>query len=95
MQFFDILVEKDLQLLWNIQNYIRCHERLESFFGHIVSRHPWNDIGALTWVFFIIGVLEFGLVHFWVVISNLIFCYCKFVFIYLFLINLPVYFVLS
>jgi len=36
----------------------------------LVSKYPWKDITIIVWCFFIIGLIELGIRHFWVVVLN-------------------------
>jgi membrane-associated phospholipid phosphatase len=43
--------------------------------SRIISKHPWQDISSMIWLIFIIGLLEIGSKHFWVVMLNLAACF--------------------
>jgi hypothetical protein len=74
---YDDMIEKDLELLWVINDYISSTPRLQDFFGKIVSKYPWKDVVVVVWCFFAIGISEIGRNHFWVVVMNLIFAISK------------------
>ena len=67
------MIEKDLELLWNIQDYFRRTSWLDSMMSKIVSKYPLQDIGVIVWCFFVIGVIEIGRHHFWIASFNLVF----------------------
>ena len=74
---YDEVVEKDLDLLWAILEWVSRSPRLDNIMQKIVSKHPWQDIACIPWLFSIVGFLEFGFPHFWVVTVNLFFAFGK------------------
>ena len=68
---YEDVVEKDLSLLWAILDWVAKSPRLDNFLQKIISKHPWQDIACIPWLFSIFGYLEFGFPHFWVVVVNL------------------------
>ncbi len=75
---FNEMIQKDLELLWAMQDYIRRTPWLERSMASIVSKHPWQDICAIIWLFFAFGIAEIGVKHFWVVMMNLSAAFCKY-----------------
>jgi hypothetical protein len=63
----DAIVEIDIENLWRIQEYFESEPKMNSWMTSIVSKHPWNDICALIWLISLLGFLEIGWKHFWVV----------------------------
>ena len=39
---YEEMIEKDLELIWSILNFVRSHEWLDDFMARIVSKHPWQ-----------------------------------------------------
>ena len=76
---FEKVIEKDLELLWLIQDVCRRRPAFDRFMSKLVSKYPWNDIINIIWVVFVIGVIETGMIYFWVVLGNLVVVYCKLV----------------
>jgi hypothetical protein len=70
---YDDMIEKDLELLYAVQDYITNTPWLHEFFMRIISKYPWKDVVIVVWFFFIIGVIEVGRNHFWIVAMNLMF----------------------
>lgn len=71
MTWWDSFIEADLQLLWEIQDWVYRRPWLDSRMARIVSKHPWQDICAVPWLLCALGVYELGFRHFWVVGVNL------------------------
>ncbi len=69
------MIEKDLELMWSIQDYCRGTSWINDKMAMITNKNPLKDIVIIVWLFFIIGVLELGQKHFWVVTTNLIFSF--------------------
>ena len=67
---YNALCEKDVDNLWRIHVFFQSHPRLQSFMSSIVSKHPWYDVCAIIWIIVIIGCIEIGSKHFWVVTIN-------------------------
>lgn len=78
MSTFEEMIQKDLQLMWSIQSF--CHEAswLSETMNMITNKNPLKDIVIVIWLLFIIGVIEFGQSHFWVVILNLVVSFGQF-----------------
>lgn len=74
---FDDMIEKDLELLWVINDYISNTPSLNDLFSKIVSKYPWKDVVVIVWCFFVVGLSEVGRNHFWVVVMNLLFAISK------------------
>ena len=72
MSAYDDMIQKDLQLLWQIQDFCRDNPVIDRNMKRIISKHPWQDISLIIWVLFGIGVYEIGGDHFWVVSFNLV-----------------------
>ena len=70
------LVERDLALLWQIQDYIYRHPQLDSRLASMVSKHPWRDVCMVIWLFAGLGVyFDVGIHqqhHFWMITFNLL-----------------------
>lgn len=68
---YNEMIEKDIELMWAIQDF--CHKRpwIDNIMSRLVSRHPWNDVCAIIWLFFVYGIFEIGILHFWIVCTNL------------------------
>jgi len=71
MSSYEEVVQKDLALLWAIQEYCRRMPWISSAMHSVVSKHPLRDIVSVLWAFFLYGVVELHFAHFWVVVSNL------------------------
>ena len=71
------MIAKDLEFLWSIQDYFHRTPWLDSTLSRIVSKYPLQDIGIIVWCFFILGVVEIGRQHFWIVAFNLVFAVGK------------------
>ncbi len=71
MTSYEEVVEKDIELLWSIQEYVRKTPWIDNTMTKIVSKHPLQDICALIWLFCLFGLFEVGSPHFWVVAVNL------------------------
>jgi len=65
------VVEWDVNFLWAIQDKVFHTPWLDRNMTKIVSKQPWNDIGLLIWLISLVGCFEFGVKHFWVVVTNL------------------------
>jgi len=72
MSSYEEVVQKDLELLWVIQEYCRRTPWIANIMHSVVSKHPLKDIVSVLWAFFFYGVVELQFVHFWVVVSNLV-----------------------
>jgi hypothetical protein len=70
LKFSDI-VARDVEFLWSIQDYVYKTPWLDYRMSQIVSKQPWNDIGAMIWITSLVGCFELGVRHFWVVVTNL------------------------
>ena len=70
LTFADV-IKWDLELIWNIQDYIFHRPQLDLTLARLVSKQPWNDIGLLMWIVSLVGCFEIGVKHFWVVLVNL------------------------
>lgn len=70
------MIERDLELLWKIQDYCYRTPWLDDRMSKIVNKHPWQDISAVIWFFFVIGLYEIGSRHFFIVMMNLGFAFC-------------------
>lgn len=69
--YFNELALSEVEVLWNIQDFFFRHPKIDRFFSKIVSKHPWFDVCSIIWYIFIIGILQIGRKHFWVVSLNL------------------------
>lgn len=72
MASFQEMVDKDIELMYSINEYCNRTPWLKDSMSRIVSLHPWKDITAVVWIAFLIGMMEIGSAHFWVVMVNLI-----------------------
>lgn len=72
MVSFEEMVEKDVELMFLVQSYCRQHPRLDRFLHFVTSKHPWRDISSVIWIVHLLGVLEIGRPHFWIVLINLV-----------------------
>ena len=70
-QQFDALINADLALLWDIQDFIYKRPWLDSRLARVVSKHPWRDVCMVIWLFAALGVYQVGWHHFWMVTLNL------------------------
>lgn len=77
MASYEEVIEKDLELLWSVKQYCHSNVWLSDLLSRIVSKHPLRDIVIIVWVFFIIGLFEVGIRHFWVAVFNVIFAMGK------------------
>ena len=71
MAAYDEMVAKDLELLYSIQDYCQKRPWIDNRISRIVSKYPWQDIVVVLWILFIVGVIEIGNSHFWIVCLNL------------------------
>eukprot|EP01039_Chlorochromonas_danica_P001733 gene1733-1893_t len=72
MVSFEEMVEKDVELMFLVQSYCRRHPRLDGLLQCVTSKHPWRDISSIIWIVHLLGVLEIGRSHFWIVLINLV-----------------------
>lgn len=68
---YEELIQADTHLLWSIQDLCYRTPWLDRRMAKIVSKNPWEDICALIWVFFLLGVIEFRSLQFFPVMINL------------------------
>jgi len=68
---YQALVEKDLELIWSIQDFIYKRPWLDRRLAAIVSKYPWNDVVMLVWLSFGLGLMLIGAKHFWLCATNL------------------------
>ena len=66
------MIEKDLEFMWSMQDWFKRSLWLDAVMFKIVSKYPLQDIGMVVWCFFLVGVIEIGRQHFWIVSMNLI-----------------------
>ena len=66
------MIEKDLEFMWSMQDWFKRSPWLDTIMFKIVSKYPLQDIGMVVWCFFLVGVIEIGRKHFWIVSMNLI-----------------------
>ena len=71
MSTYEEVIAKDLELLWSIQEFCYRTPWLNQRMSQIVSKYPLRDIVSILWLFFIYGIVEIGVRHFWVVVVNL------------------------
>ena len=67
---YDDMIERDIEIIWSIHNYIMRNGWIDTVMSRIVSKHPLQDICMVIWMFFAFGVIEIGSRHFWVVALN-------------------------
>lgn len=68
---YDEVIEKDIELSWAVQHYVHSNRTLRDWCRRLVSKNPLQDICSVIWIVAIIGVVEMGVKHLWVVIINL------------------------
>jgi hypothetical protein len=64
------VIREDIDLLLTLQAELRTGW-LDKFFSKVVSKNPLSDVCIVLLVFFLVGVVEFGVKHFWVITLNL------------------------
>jgi hypothetical protein len=69
------VIEKDIELTWAIQHYVHSNPSVRDWCRRLVSVNPLQDICSVIWIFAIVGVIEMGMKHFWVVLLNLFACF--------------------
>ena len=77
MSGYSAMIEKDLEFMWSMQDWFHKTPWLNAVMLKIVSKYPLQDIGMVIWCFFLVGVIEIGRQHFWIVSMNLIFAVGK------------------
>lgn len=70
MATYEDVVQKDLELLWSIQDYCYRTPWINSSLARIVSKNPLKDIVIILWGCFAIGLFDIGAKHFWLVTIN-------------------------
>jgi hypothetical protein len=70
MASYDEMVYKDMELMRIIQYQIYSTSWLQDLFTKCVSKNPLKDIVLVLWFFFVFGLFEIGVKHFWVVMIN-------------------------
>jgi hypothetical protein len=65
------LIKRDIAILFAIQDYCYQRPKLDALMRSIVSKWPHQDIVLIVYLFFILGVLEIGHIHFWLCALNL------------------------
>jgi hypothetical protein len=73
LQYEDI-VKSDLELMWIIDDWLKNQIFITTNFSKFVNKNPMYDICSSVWVASIIGLIEIGLPHFWIVSMNLTLC---------------------
>jgi len=73
---YNDMIDRDLELLWKIQDYCYRTPWLDDRMSKIINKHPWQDISTVIWLFFGIGLYEIGSRHFFIVMMNLGFAFC-------------------
>jgi hypothetical protein len=73
MSSYDEVISKDIELLKSINIKIGRYPRFHDFLSKVVSKNPLKDVVLVLWFFFIFGIFEVGVKHFWVVVMN--FCF--------------------
>lgn len=76
MSTFSDMINKDIELIREIQNYCYHTPRLSNFMARIVSKKPFYDIVIILYVFFFLGLYDVGVNHFWLVALNLSVIFC-------------------
>jgi hypothetical protein len=79
MASYEEVVSKDLELLWSIQEYCYRTPWINQGMSKIISKNPFKDIVIILWIFYIVGLVEIGHKHFWVVAINMIVSFSKFI----------------
>ena len=75
MSSYEEVIQKDLELLWVIQEYCYRTPWLNNLMKSIISKNPMKDIVNILWIFFIYGCIEFNHKHFWIVVLNAAFSF--------------------
>jgi hypothetical protein len=70
MSTYDEVISKDIELLKSINNTISFFPRFHNFLAKVVSKNPMKDVVLVLWFFFVFGMFEVGIKHFWVVAMN-------------------------
>lgn len=78
MSSYEEVVAKDLELLWSIQEYCYRTPWLNDRMSKIISKNPLRDIVSILWIFFVMGLVELGPKHFWVVAMNMVVSFGKY-----------------
>lgn len=73
--FYNKIIQNDLKLLWIIQDWVYHRPWLDVRMASIVSKHPWQDICMIIWLFAALGVYDIGARHFWIIATNLSFAF--------------------
>jgi hypothetical protein len=68
---FEEVIQKDLQILTEIESLCERHIWVRSCLNILVSKYPWKDICSLLWITAAVGVYIHGVQYFLVVMGNL------------------------
>jgi len=68
---YDEVIEKDIELTWAVQHYVHSNPSIRDWCKRLISKYPLQDVCSLIWVFAVVGWIEMGMKHFWVVVVNL------------------------
>ena len=74
---YNAMIHVDLKILWLIQDICFSFSLIDNFLNKLVSKNPLQDIVFSVAPLFIIGVVDIGASHFWLVLGNLVIVYGK------------------
>lgn len=72
---FKKFIKDELHNIRKVRQYCAGNSRLDSWMKSLINKHPLHDIVLILYVFFIIGLVDIGKKHFWVVVTNLSFAF--------------------
>lgn len=72
MASFQEMIDKDKELMLQMNEKINQSVWLSGFFEKVVSKNPFKDVVLVLWFFFVFGLFQVGVKHFWVVIMNFV-----------------------
>jgi len=68
--FYDFIIKKDIEFIkWSHECAFKS-PRFYNLMQRIVSKNPFQDIVFVLVPFFILGLIECGIPHFWLVYVN-------------------------
>lgn len=72
---YEDLVQSDLELMRLLLQWLDTRPIVASLMRRLINKHPWRDVCASIWVCALLGIIEVGANHIWVVSSNLSFAF--------------------
>lgn len=75
-QDFKKFIKDDLDNMRRIRNYCTSNPRVDNWMTSIINKHPFQDIVVVLYLFFAVGLVDIGKMHFWVVVTNLSLAFC-------------------